>query len=124
MDSIPTPPIVSTTPTAISTLCPICHQPVLPDAYFCPNCGAPLRAKPPSTAWWSQLGVYALSFFLPPLGLWPAVKYIRSDDAAARRVGWIAVVLTAASIVVMIWLTEALINSLQSQLNNASLTNF
>ena len=59
---------------------------------------------------------------MPPLGLWPAVKYIRSEDVAARRVGWIAVALTVVSIIVMIWLTEALIQNLQAQLDSASLT--
>jgi hypothetical protein len=111
MDSIPIP-----------IACSVCHQPVSPTAYFCPNCGNPLKAKPPSTAWFHQLGIYALSLFLPPLGLWPAFKYLKSDDEAARRVGWIAVALTVASIIITIWLTKALLQNLQSQLDSASLT--
>ena len=120
MDSIPTLSI----PTMVPTLCPVCHQPIPAAAYFCPNCGAPLRPKPPSTAWWSQLGIYALSLFLPPLGLWPAVKYIRSNDETARWVGWIAVALTVISIALVVWETRALTQYLQNQLDNASLTNF
>jgi hypothetical protein len=124
MDPIPTPPISPMVPGAIPTLCPICHQPVTPTAYFCPNCGAPLRPKPPSTTLLTQIGIYALSLLLPPLGLWPAIKYIRSNDEAARRVGWIAFALTVISIIVTIWLTEALIQNLQAQLDAASLTGF
>jgi amino acid transporter len=120
MDLIPTPTI----PTTIQTPCSVCHQPILLEAYFCPNCGNPLKPKPPSTTWWTQLGIYALSLFLPPLGLWPAVKYLRSSDEIAKRVGWIAVALTVISIVIAIWLTEALIQNLQSQLDSASLMGF
>ena len=104
----------------VPQICPVCHQSVSPDAYFCPNCGHELKAKPPSTTWWSQLGIYALSALLPPLGLWPAWKYLKSSDAAARRVGWIAVALTAISLVVSVWLFQYMMQQLNQSLNAAS----
>jgi Double zinc ribbon len=104
----------------IPLTCPQCHQPVLPDAYFCPNCGKALKEKPPSTTWWTQLGIYALSALLPPLGLWPAVKYIRSKDAKSRRVGWIAVALTAISLILSIWFFQVIIQQFNKSINAAS----
>jgi hypothetical protein len=100
--------------------CPQCHQPVLPDAYFCPNCGKSLKEKPPPTRWWTQLGIYLLSALLPPLGLWPAVKYIRSSDALAKRVGWIAVALTVISLIASVWLAQIIIQQVQQAMTAAS----
>jgi predicted amidophosphoribosyltransferase len=101
----------------VPLLCPVCHQPVTPEEYFCPNCGKSLKEKPPSTRWWTQLGLYALSVCLPPLGLWPAWKYLRSADQSARRVGWIAVALTAVSLVASIFLFQIIMNQLTQSLN-------
>jgi len=53
----------------ISAVCPTCHQPVSPEDYFCPNCGKDLKAKPLSVSITTQIGIYLLSIFLPPLGL-------------------------------------------------------
>src|SRR5581483_4383428 len=101
-------------------ICPICHQTIQPGWYFCANCGRALQAKPPSTTWWSQLGIYALSLALPPLGLWPAFKYIRSHDNTARTVGWIAVGLTVVSVIASIYLFQQLMQQLTATLNGAS----
>ena len=101
-------------------LCPQCHQPVLATEYFCPNCGKDLKEKPPGTKWWNQLYIYSLSFFLPPLGLWPAWKYIRSKDGTAQRVGWIAVALTVIAIVVSIFLFQDFVNSFSQYVNSSS----
>jgi len=57
-----------------------------------------------------QVGLYALSIFLPPLGLWPGIKYARKKDPAARKIGWIAIGLTIASTVITLWLTFAFLN--------------
>ena len=68
--------------------CPQCHQPIQPDWYFCQNCGKELKAKPRSTTVLAQVGIYALSVFLPPLGLWPGIKYVREADPKAEQCGW------------------------------------
>jgi hypothetical protein len=92
------------------SLCPRCHLPVAPESYFCPNCGLSLKEKEASVTVLMQIGIYALSIFLPPLGLWPGIKYARRSNRTARRVGWIAIALTIISTVVTIWLTFALLN--------------
>lgn len=95
MDNIPPVP-----PT-----CPQCHEPTRPEWYFCPNCGKELNAKPVTISVLSQVGIYALSIFLPPLGLYPAIKYLGKDGKQAKTVGWIALGLTLLSSVITIWLT-------------------
>ncbi|MDD5590221.1 MAG: hypothetical protein PHQ47_03570 [Candidatus Portnoybacteria bacterium] len=41
---------------------------------------------------------YLICFFLPPFGLIFAVRYFFSDKSDAKRIAWICVILTAASI--------------------------
>ena len=94
------------------SICPQCHQPIPPEWYFCANCGKNLKEKPPSTTVLTQLGLYILSVFLPPLGLWPGMKYLKSSYKPARRVGIVIAVLTAISFVVSLvvfeqWLSNA-----------------
>ncbi|HEX8931611.1 MAG TPA: zinc ribbon domain-containing protein, partial [Patescibacteria group bacterium] len=81
-------------------LCPNCKLPVLADFYYCPNCSQQLRPKPISVSLLKQIGVYLLSFFLPPFGLYPAIKYIRQSDPKTKIIGWVAIALTVISIMV------------------------
>ncbi len=107
------------TPVIAPASCPQCHQPSQPDWYFCPHCGKDLRAKPRSTTVLAQLGIYALSLFLPPLGLWPGIKYLREDDPLAQRVGMIAIGLTVVSTIVTIWISYAFVQSYIGTINQS-----
>jgi len=100
--------------------CPQCHQPVQPEWYFCPNCGKDLKAPPRSTTLLTQIGIYALSIFLPPLGLWPGIKYLRESDPKAKQIGMVAVALTILSVVATIWISFGLMQSYISQINQLS----
>jgi uncharacterized membrane protein YqaE (UPF0057 family) len=97
--------------------CPNCKQVVLPQNYFCPNCGKKLKEKPQSTAILRQILIYLLSIFLPPLGLWPAIKYIKQKDNKSKMIGCIAIVLTIISAGISIWLYLGFINTINQQLN-------
>ena len=99
--------------------CPQCHQPIQSEWYFCANCGKDLKAKPRSTTVLTQVGIYALSVFLPPLGYWPGAKYWRDPDPAAKRIGMIAVALTTVSTILTIWLTIAFLQSYVSQISQS-----
>ena len=99
------------------TICRHCKSDISPTYYFCPNCGKKLRDKLLSTGVLKQVLIYSLSFFLPPLGLWPAVKYLRQPDQKSKIVGMVSIVLTIVSIVLTIYLSVNLLNSLNSQLN-------
>ncbi len=100
------------------SFCPACRQPVNPDFYFCPNCGKKLRSKPLSTSIWTQAWIYFVSVLLPPLGLWPAVKYVRSDDKKARTIGIVAILLTVIGIIIAVWYTIGFINQLNQSINS------
>lgn len=71
-----------------------------------------------STALLKQVLVYSISIFLPPLGLWPAIKYLRQPDQKSKNVGWAAIILTVISTVINIYLGIGLLNSLNRELNN------
>ena len=101
------------------TICKFCGQTVLSNYYFCPYCGKKL-IEPPITAL-KEISVYLLSVFLPPLGLWPGIRYLSQKNEKAKRVGTIAIILTIISIIVTIWLSIGLVNnisqSVSSQMN-------
>lgn len=92
--------------------CPYCHFPLISAGHFCPNCGKPISQKPISTSLPKQITIYLVSFFLPPLGLWWGVKYLRQDDEQAKRIGLIAILLTIISIVLTVWASMTFINNL------------
>ncbi len=99
------------------TICPTCHQPILPTYYFCPNCGKEIQEKPEPVSIANQIGIYALSIFLPPLGLWPGIKYARKKYPQARYVGIAAIILTIISTIVSLWYIFAVF---QTYLNQVS----
>lgn len=105
-------------PTQIT--CPKCGAINFVSSNFCQACGKQLREVPLSTSVAKQLGIYLLSFFLPPLGLMPGIKYLRVHDSKANIVGLIAIILTIVSIILTFWTFSGLINSytklLESQL--------
>lgn len=72
----------------------------------------------PSTTVGRQIFVYLLSFLLPPLGLWPAIKYLKQKDERSRMIGFIAIVLTIISTVITIWFTLGFVNTFNQQLNS------
>lgn len=102
-------------PTPSLQVCPQCHQPVRPEFYFCPNCGANLRKPPLSTSVVSQALLYLFSAILPWIAYlavtkWEGVKYMRSPDPLARRVGWIALAILVISSVIAFWMATVWIN--------------
>jgi len=90
------------------TTCIYCGGNISLSDYFCPNCGKKLKEKP----------IYFVSFFLPPLGIWPAIKYLRQSDEKSKKIGLVALFLTIISIVIASWLTISLINSFNKELGN------
>lgn len=108
-----------TTTTATAITCPSCHEPIVPDAIFCPRCGKQLKEAPLSTSVFTQTTIYLVSILLPPLGLWPGIKYFRHSDPKAERVGMAAIVLTVLSTTITIWLTFQFLNVYLNTLNTA-----
>ncbi|MDD5290597.1 MAG: zinc ribbon domain-containing protein [Patescibacteria group bacterium] len=102
-----------------TNVCPVCHQAVSAEYYFCPNCGNNLKEKPKAISALIQIGLYALAIFLPPLGLWPGIKYVIKKSPQAKRVGLITIVLTLISTVLTVWLIFSLFNDYLNQMNGA-----
>jgi len=100
------------------TTCVYCQGNISLSDYFCPNCGKKLKEEPQSTTLLKQLLIYFVSFFLPPLGVWPAIKYLRQGDEQSKKIGFIALFLTIISIVITGWLTLNFINSFNKELGN------
>jgi hypothetical protein len=111
---------------SIIGVCASCHQPVLPQYYFCPNCGAKINEAPLGTDILTQIGIYAFSIILPMICFifvtkWQGVKYFKSEDPKAHRIGQVAWALLIISTIVTIWLvyvwTEQMIQSSVNSIN-------
>jgi len=101
-----------------SQTCPYCGGNISLSDYFCPHCGKKLKEQPSSTTFLKQLLIYFVSFFLPPLGIWPAIKYLRQSDEKSKKIGLVALLLTIISIVITSWLTINFISSFNKELGN------
>jgi hypothetical protein len=97
--------------------CPTCHVVVRPTDYFCYNCGANLKPKPPSTSASAQIALYIKSILLPPMGIVWAFTYLRQKDAKSKIVGFMAIIITVVVLVAVVLLTVQFINRLSSLLN-------
>jgi uncharacterized membrane protein YqaE (UPF0057 family) len=98
-------------------LCPICKFGIIEGYVFCPHCGYKLKDAVFEISLSKQIGIYLLSFFLPPLGLFPGISYLRNPDQKAKHVGLIAVFLTILASILTIWATIGFINTVNKTLN-------
>jgi len=107
-------------------VCPTCHQPVLPQYYFCPNCGTKINEAPLSTTAGTQTLVYLFSIVLPMICFifvtrWPGIKYYKSSDQKAHQIGQIAWALLIISTIITIGLvymwTQQIIQSSVNSIN-------
>lgn len=105
-------------------ICSVCHQPLLPSYYFCPNCGTKINQAPLSTSVATQIGIYAFSIALPwilyiMISKWPALKYAKSKDPKTRQIGIIAIALLVLSTILTIYLAYVWTQSaIQSSVNS------
>lgn len=90
--------------------CHTCRHIVDATFRFCPYCGKELKSAPASTSLLMQAGIYLLSVLLPPLGLWPGIKYARADNRKAKIIGAIAIMLTVISTAITLWYFYGLMN--------------
>jgi hypothetical protein len=120
-NQMPTAGEVSTTPQA---LCSYCHQPLLPQYYFCPNCGKKVNEPPLSLSVGSQVGLYFFSAVLPlicylAISKWQGLKYLKSKDDKTQTVGAVACLILLVSTILTIWFAYvATQNAIQSSLSS------
>ncbi|MEI6191363.1 MAG: zinc-ribbon domain-containing protein [bacterium] len=113
---------------ANSGVCQVCHQPILPTYYFCPNCGAKLISAPLSTSVATQIGIYLFSIILPSILFlfitrWPGLKYFKSNDKKTKLIGEVALTLLILSTIftfyfAYVW-TQGAIQELNNTLNTS-----
>jgi hypothetical protein len=110
-----------------NSICLVCHQPIFPQYYFCPNCGTKLNSAPLSTTPQTQAWIYAFSIILPMICFifvtkWPGIKYYKSNDPKTKQIGQIAWALLILSTIITIWiafiLTKQLIQSSVNSINS------
>jgi hypothetical protein len=103
---------------------------VRPEYYFCPNCGKKLEDAPLSTTIWAQIWLYTFTLILMPITCylvytrWQGLKYFRSQDPKAHRMGVTSIVLLIISIILLVWYTWQgtlwLQQYVQTQVNEAT----
>ena len=111
---------------SFSGVCSVCHQTILPQYYFCPNCGTKINSAPLSTSAQTQTWIYLFSIILPLICFifvtkWPGATYYKSKDPKIHRIGQIAWALMILSTVITIglawYLTQQLIQSQIQSIN-------
>lgn len=85
-------------------VCPVCQKPMQPDWLVCPYCGGIKAVTSPSlsTSVGKQIMMYSVSFFLAPLGLGWGIKYAKSTDPEAKRVGYVIIGLTVFAVIFLL----------------------
>jgi hypothetical protein len=103
---------------ATSIICPHCHTVVPIAGYFCFHCGKKLKDDGISTSLARQIYVYFGSILLPPIGFWWGYKYLKQHDDASKKIGIAAIVLTALSLIISVWLSFAAVSMIGKQMNS------
>jgi hypothetical protein len=104
--SQPEQPLQNTPPEP--ALCLVCHTPLLPSYYFCPNCGKQIHEPPLPTGLGAQLPLYLFSITLPLIAFlfvtrWKGFKYLSQPSPQAKIIGMIATALLIGSTVASFW---------------------
>lgn len=127
MNQTQTSPVVAT-PTSPQDICSVCHIPLLPTYYFCPNCGKQIHEPPLPTGFSAQLSLYLFSILLPFIAFlfvtrWKGFKYLRQENTQAKVIGLIATLLLFGTTFLSFWyayhLTVQVVQSTMSDVNSA-----
>lgn len=109
-------------------ICSVCHIPLLPTYYFCPNCGKQIHEPPLPTGFGAQLSLYLFSILLPLIAFlfvtrWKGFKYLSQESKQAKIIGLIATTLLFGTTFFSFWyayhFTQQLIQSTMSDVNSA-----
>jgi NADH:ubiquinone oxidoreductase subunit 3 (subunit A) len=79
--------------------CPFCAKEIDPKDFYCPECGKKVREKPIATTFWPVFLLFVLCVLLPPFNIGMTLKYIRSPDLKAKKIGWISLVVMAIMLI-------------------------
>lgn len=124
----PIPP-TQTQPLAVPVIqsqdftCKNCHMKILGDYYYCPNCGKKIKEPPFKFSALKTTGIMLESVLLPPLGLFPGIKYLRYKDPVAKAIGITAIVITIIATILMCIFLKNYIDTVNKQLNDVNYLN-
>lgn len=116
-------PQQSSQQTTQTSICPACGKPLDINSYFCPNCGKKIKEPPPSTSIGKQISLYLFALFVPPFGIIPGLRYLKSPDHKAKTVGYFTILLTIISLLITVWLTLSAVDQFNKTLNSTLLQN-
>lgn len=97
--------------------CPNCKNQIDDKVFFCPICGSKVKEKPVSTAIRQQIYLYLVSGLLPPLFLARTLKYIKSPDPKAKKIGWISLAIMITALTIGIWWAVVWAKNFNNSLN-------
>jgi len=99
-----------------NAVCPNCKTPIFKISFFCYHCGNKVKEPPVSTRIGRQIWIYFVSFFFPPFGLVPGIKYLRQENSQAQKIGFVAILLTILSVIIATAVLLQLITQAQQQI--------
>ncbi len=100
------------------TPCPKCGKEIPENSFFCSYCGKKIKEPPVSVSAAKQIFMYAVSLFLPPLGLIWFVRYLRQPDRKAKNIAIAILVVTIAASLFTLWFAVQIMNGFTNSLNN------
>lgn len=112
----------------VSATCSVCHQAILPEYYFCPNCGNKVSSPPLLTTSFAQLKLYLHSLILPSIcfitiGRWKGIQYMKSNDQKTKTIGMVSGAILIISIITTFWIvvttTQKIIDDSVKSINQA-----
>lgn len=98
--------------------CPECKNKIDDKVFFCPICGKKIKEKPVVMDFWHLLWLFILSLFLPPLNMGLTMKYIKSPDEKAKRLGWISLTIMTVALLIGFWIAARWAQNLNDQVND------
>lgn len=99
-----------------TAVCPKCKTPIFQISFYCYHCGNKVKEVPVSTNVGRQIWIYFISFFFPPFGLVPGIKYLRQENSQAQKIGFVAILLTILSVIITVVVMSQLIVQAQQQI--------
>lgn len=99
--------------------CPKCGSEIPEESFFCLRCGKKIKEPPVSVSIPKQVLMYAVSVFLPPLGLIWFMRYWRQPDRKAKNIAIVILLLTIIACALALWFTVQFTNDLANSLNSS-----
>lgn len=102
----------------MDAFCSNCGAALSVDVNFCPQCGRKIKEPGPSTEIMTQVRIYFLSFAIPGSGFWYGYQYLKHGGDRGKKIGYAAMGITTAAIIIGVWSVAAFLNQLNQSLQS------